>query len=196
MYHSSCSIRILSTLHDRVTGKVLPGAKGGAPRYLDDEEEEELVRWLEGCAEVGCAKTVKEVRSIVGAIVAKKQNLENVPVTHGWWDRFRARHPHLKMRAGESLAYVRAVSSNRKVVDQYFDLLEEILTQNGLKDKPGRIFNLDESGLPLQHHPRKRIAVRGQKHVNVITSGNKTNITVLACVSASGVSIPPMVICI
>ena len=31
-----------STLHDRVTGKVDPGAKVGAPRYLDDEEEEEL----------------------------------------------------------------------------------------------------------------------------------------------------------
>ena len=50
-----------STLHDRLSGKVLPGAVGGAPRYLDDEEEEELVWWLEGCAEVGCAKSVREV---------------------------------------------------------------------------------------------------------------------------------------
>ena len=32
------------TLHDRVSGKVLQGAVGGAPRYLDDEEEEELVK--------------------------------------------------------------------------------------------------------------------------------------------------------
>ena len=37
-----------STLHDRLSGKVLPGAVGGAPRYLDDEEEEELIWWLEG----------------------------------------------------------------------------------------------------------------------------------------------------
>ena len=41
-----------STLHDRVSGKVLPGAVG-------DDEEDELVRWLEGCAEVGCAKHSK-----------------------------------------------------------------------------------------------------------------------------------------
>ena len=85
-----------STLHDRLTGKVLPGAVGGTPRYLDDEEEEELVRWLEGCAEVGCAKSVREVRVIVGAIVARKQNLDHVTVSHGWWDRFHARHPQLR----------------------------------------------------------------------------------------------------
>jgi len=77
-----------STLHDRVTGKVLPGAVGGPPRYLTDEEEEELVRWLEGCAEVGCAKSVREVKGVVGAIVGKKQNLEHATVSHGWWDRF------------------------------------------------------------------------------------------------------------
>ena len=79
-----------STLHDGVSGKVRPGAVGGAPRYLDAGEEEELVRWLEGCAEVGRAKNVREVRAIIGAIVAKKQNVDNVTVSHGWWDRFRA----------------------------------------------------------------------------------------------------------
>lgn len=64
-----------STLHDRLTGKVLPGAVGGAPRYLDDEEEEELVRWLIGCAEIGYAKSIREVRAVVGAIVSKKRKL-------------------------------------------------------------------------------------------------------------------------
>jgi len=183
-----------STLHDHLSGKVLPGAVGGTPRYLDDEEEEELVRWLEGCAEVGCAKSIKEVRAIVGAIVAKKQNTEPVFVSHGWWDRFRARHPHLSLRTGESLAYVHAVSTSRPILDKYFDLLEEVFSQNHLQDRPGRIFNLDESGLLLQHRPGRRIGMKGQRHVNVITSGSKTNITVLACVSASGYALPPMII--
>ena len=46
-------------------------------------EEEELVRWLEGCAEVGCAKSVREVQVIVGAFVAKKLNLDHVTISHG-----------------------------------------------------------------------------------------------------------------
>ena len=60
-----------STLHDRVTGKVDPGAKVGAPRYLDDEEEEELTKFLVGAGSIGYPKTVREVKAIVGAIVAR-----------------------------------------------------------------------------------------------------------------------------
>ena len=52
----------------------MAGAAGGPPRYLNDEEEEELVRWLEGCAEVGCVKSIKEVRAVVG--VTERQEKE------------------------------------------------------------------------------------------------------------------------
>ena len=77
-----------STLHDHVKGKVQLGAGVGAQRYLTDEEEE-VVRWLEGCAKVGCAKSISEVRTVVGAIVAKKLGVDCITVSHGWWDRFR-----------------------------------------------------------------------------------------------------------
>jgi len=86
-----------STLHDRISGRVVPGCRGGAPRYLEDEEEEELVKWLEGCSKIGYAKSVKEVRAIVGGIVARKRGLEHFTVSYGWWDRFRSRHPHLSL---------------------------------------------------------------------------------------------------
>ena len=48
-----------STLHNRISGRVQPDVVSGAPRYLDDIEEEELVRWLEGCAQVGYAKCAR-----------------------------------------------------------------------------------------------------------------------------------------
>lgn len=149
-----------STLHVHVSGKVRPGAGVGLPKYLTDEEEDELVRWLEGCA-----KRVRETRAVVGAIVAKKQRVECAVVSHGWWDRFRKRHPHLTLRAGEALAYRRAIATSPETFRSYFDQLEDILNTNGLRHAPSRIFNADESGIPLQHRPGKRIAVRGQKHV-------------------------------
>ena len=65
---------------------------------------------------------------------------------------------------------------------------------NYLTSRPHLIFNGDETGLPLRHCPGKRVAVSGQKHVHVINSGNKSQISVLACVSASGLALPPMVV--
>ena len=174
-----------STLHDHASGKVHPGAGVGLPKYLTNEEDE-LVKWLEGCAEVGCAKSIRQVRAVVGAIVAKKLGVECAVVSHGWWDRFRQRHPHLTLRAGEALVYLQAVATSPETLTSYFDQLEDILNTNRLRYTPSRIFNADESGIPLCHRPGKRITVRGQKNVIVNTSGNKTQITVLACVSASG----------
>ena len=65
---------------------------------------------------------------------------------------------------------------------------------NQLADKPHLIFNVDETGLPLQHWPGKRVAILGQRHVHVVNSGNKLHISVLACASAAGSTIPLMVV--
>ena len=48
---------------DCISGKVSAGAVSGAPHYLDEDEEKELVKFLYlECAEVGYPKTVEEVR--------------------------------------------------------------------------------------------------------------------------------------
>ena len=94
----------------------------------------------------------------------------------------------------KGFAYCRAVSTNHVVIDKYFDLLEEVLKSNYLTKKPHLIFNADETGMPLQHRPGKRVAVRGQKHVHVVNSGKKEQVTVLACASASGYVLPPMIV--
>ena len=103
-----------STLHDRVSGRVKPGAKPGPSRYLNDEEEEEIVRWIIGCAEVGYAKSVKEVRAVVGAIVANKLGVPNVTISQGWWEKFCKRCPELALRTGEAVAYRRATYFNKQ----------------------------------------------------------------------------------
>ena len=84
--------------------------------------------------------------------------------------------------------------TSRTVIDHYFDLLEETLVENGLKDCPCQIFNMDESGMPLNPKSFKTIHVRGDRNPLAASSGNKSQITVHACVSASGNYLPPMVI--
>ena len=131
--------------------------------------------------------------TIVRAAMVKKGR-EDAPITNGWWDSFMKHHPQLTLRAPEKLAFVRAVMGNKEVIGAYFDLLKETLTKNGLLDNPIAIFNVDEMGMPLDHKPEKAIAKKGARNVIAHTSGDKTNITVIACGSAAGQVIPPMVL--
>ena len=169
------------------------GAKSGPDTYLTPYEEEELVGFLIGCAQIGFARTRKQVMTLVRAAMVKKGR-EDAPITNGWWDSFMKRHPQVILRAPEKLAYVRAIMGNKEVIGAYFDLLEETLTKNGLLDKPGAIFNADETGMPLDHKPEKAIAKKGVRNVTAHTSGDKTSITVITCGSAAGQVIPPMVL--
>ena len=84
--------------------------------------------------------------------------------------------------------------TRKEVIDQYYDLLEETLEENELKDHPAQIYNMDESGMPLDPRPPKVVTKRGQKNICYRVSGKKEQIAVLGCISAIGQSIPPMVI--
>ncbi len=67
-------------------------------------------------------------------------------------------------------------------------------TENELIESPNQIYNVDETGMPLDHRPPKVVAKKGQKKVRCRTSGNKSQITVIGCISATGQAIPPFVI--
>ena len=48
--------------------------------------------------------------------------------------------------------------------------------------------------MPLDPNPTKAIVPRGTKHPRAITTGNKTQITVLACCNAAGFVISPFIV--
>ena len=181
-----------STLHDRVTGRVALKARSGVKRHLSDEEEASLVEYLIGCASVGYAKSGKDVLAIAQQMASTRD--PKVEITRGWWDSFRARHPEVTLRRAEPLSYARATASSPDTINNYFDLLEQTIEANSLSQRPGQIFNCDETGMPLSHKPPKVLAHVGQKHPYAVTSGDRSQITILACASASGYSIPPMVV--
>ena len=81
-------------------------------------------------------------------------------------------------------------SLDPETIKQYFDLLRDALVELGLVNSPAQIYNVDETGMSLDHRPLKR----GQKKVRCHTSGNKSKITVIGCVSVAGQAIPSLVI--
>ena len=140
-----------STLSDWVSGRAEFGSHSGPSRYVTDEEEG-LVNFICGCASMVYAKTKKDILTVVEEIVASK-GYRQVNVSNGWWKAFKQRHLYLTLRTVEKLSYACAVESDPVVIDRYYGLLEETLTENGLRDRPSQIFNCDETGLPLDHTP-------------------------------------------
>ena len=77
---------------------------------------------------------------------------------------------------------------------KYASLLEQTIEKYGLVNDPALIFNIDESGFPLDPKPLKSLFKRGEKNPCSITAGNKSQMTIVACVSAAGQCVPPMVV--
>ena len=181
-----------STLHDRVSGKVDLEGKPGKKPYLSIEEEEELVSFLLKCAEIGYAHTRPQVLSLVQRIVESKDISEHV--SDSWWRRFQERHPILKLRTAMPLSMARGMAMDKQVLDTYFDILESTLVDNGILNNPSCIYNCDETGMPLSPKPLKVVDAVGAKNPSYITGDSKQQITVLACTSAAGAVVPPLVI--
>ena len=175
-----------TTLKDRLSGRVKHGTKPGPRPYLNDQEERALADHLIEAAKIGYGKTRKEVKSIVERVAEEKHCLRGTQVTDGWWTKFLQRQPQLSLRRGDTTAHVRMDSTNREAIEQYFDLLEETLTKHDLSDFPAQIYNMDESGVPLDPCPPNVVAEKGQKRVRYRVSGKKDQITVLGYVNAIG----------
>ena len=68
------------------------------------------------------------------------------------------------------------------------------LLKNGLAHAPLQIYNMDETGMPLNPKPPKGKFKRGSKHTSVASGIGKSHITIVACGNPGGNCLPPMII--
>ena len=183
-----------STLKDRLSGRVVHGVKPGPIPYLSANEERELAYHLLQASAIGYGKTRMDVRCLVESYLKTKGTLKGSCLSNGWWERFLERNPSLSVRSGDSTAFVRFDAVSHENIKAYFDLLKDIYDEHGFEEHPETIYNMDETGVPLSPKPPKVIAKRGAKKVRYRTSGQKSQITVVGCGSASGQVLPPFII--
>ena len=111
------------------------GAIIGPERYLNDTEEEQLVKFLVGAAKIGFPRPKKQVVTIVQASLAKKRgcSVDDIHVTSGWLASFKKRHPMLTLRSGSKLSYRRLLASSPETINAYFDILEEAMQKTSFR---------------------------------------------------------------
>jgi len=183
-----------TTLKDRVKGRVQHGTNPGPRPYLNKDEEEHLADHLTNAAKLGYGKTRKQVKAFAEKVAREKGILRKERITDGWWNKFMKRQDQISLRRADSTAHVRMDSVNNESIKYYYDLLEATLDKDHLNSSPGQIYNMDETGIPLDPRPPNIVAKRGQKKVRYRQSGKKEQISVIGCGNAAGQAIPPMVI--
>ena len=100
----------------------------------------------------------------------------------------------LSLRKGDCTSFASMdAMKKQEELDNYYITLKSVLVENNLMDKPGQIYNVDESGMPLHCSPRV-LAKKGPRKVRYCSSGNKSQVTVVACVNAIGQCLPPFII--
>ena len=113
-----------------------------------------------------------------------------------WVKSFLKRHENLSIRKPEGMSIGRAIGFNREKVMRFYNILQQILFRGDELFIPDEnIFNVDETGVTICHKPQKIIAKKGKKNVATLTSAEKgKTVTIVRCVSGTGVFVPPMMI--
>jgi hypothetical protein len=109
-----------STLNDRWNGT--PTRKEGHAHelLLTAGQEEVLVEWIKVMGRRGILMTTAMIIDHVADIVGHA-------VGESWVKRFKARHPELKVKWSSTLEKCRAASLNPALVNEFYDLLEEVI---------------------------------------------------------------------
>lgn len=186
-----------STISDHVVGRVQPGATPGRKPALPSHIEREMVVKAMDASQKGFGITRRSLM-VKAFQVAKKFNLNhpfrNNAAGKDWFNGLKSRHPDLAIRKPQKVSTSRSRMMNNEVVSSYFKDLGTLLTSNNLINKPKQIWNLDETGISLEHTPQNVIAKKGAHQIPGRVSCAKENISVSACVNANGESLPPMII--
>ena len=81
-----------------------------------------------------------------------KFNNENRQLsTKSYYKFLERRDKELKLVKPRKLTSNRAAALKTEAIDRYFEEHERVMTKYGLQDKPHLIYNLDETGLQLEH---------------------------------------------
>ena len=102
---------------------------------------------------------------------------ENGP-SEKWWRGFKACHPQLLLLRADVLDRECSSNSNIYVVRDYFKLLDKVLFDNDLKQRPDLVYNCEETATDLNKSTQRVIVPVRQKHAHLRDMGATQYISV------------------
>ncbi|KAL7304258.1 hypothetical protein TKK_0003062 [Trichogramma kaykai] len=178
-----------STIRARRSGKYTNNKPGARPVFTE-EEESELVQWIDCSSEKGNPVTKKLLTDCV-EVICKKTNKPNRFTNHkpgrSWHTGFKNRNRDVVVRKPGKVSMRRAQVTLKSVRSWYLQIKTHLEGRGLLNISPERIWNCDEAGFSLNPTPTNVLATTGCKNVyKVVGANEKENVNVLMIVNAAG----------
>jgi len=181
-----------ASLRHKLSGRVDPEAVHSGPQPMFSQEEEhhfaEHLKFMALCGYGYSRAEVVDMASEYAVCLGKRDAQQ--PLSLKWFRGFMSRWPELKVLKPRGLEFQRAKATTVDCVSKYYRELGSILDKYSLKDRPERIYNVDEKGLSTSHTPPSVVSGCEFKP-QAVTSASRSLITVIGCGNALGHSIPP-----
>ncbi|CAF3192699.1 unnamed protein product, partial [Rotaria sp. Silwood2] len=115
--------------------------------------------------------------------------------TYDWLRSFLSRHSNLVLKNSTPIDKSRAKVTASQV-NEWFNLLTKVINDNDLANRPGQIYNADETGFSDTTGSSKVLVHRGTSNAYKIEggTGGKSFTSVLICASATGHILAPFVV--
>ncbi|KAF6207286.1 hypothetical protein GE061_018527 [Apolygus lucorum] len=112
-----------------------------------------------------------------------------------WYLAFMKRNPAITLKKPEHLQKARKKARDPFVVYQFFGSVKKVYMSSHIDENCGRlIFNADESGFANDPSRLRAIGEKGKPLQRVSDGSGRDATTVLACISASGDALPPLIV--
>jgi hypothetical protein len=184
-----------STLNHCAHGRPSREDKARSQQYLTPAEEKALARYLERMADMGYPIPIKHVRSLAFIIARRRSTTDEAitPPGKNWPKAFERRQPSLTSRKVKAVDWNRHDNSIYDKVIHWFDVIGKVFQDPDIRSE--NVFNMDEIGVMLSMLCSVKVLVGKNDSRNYRGAGVKrTMVTAIECVSASGRSLPPLII--
>lgn len=170
----------------------------GKQTKLGSQLQNLLVELLASISDIGFSLTRSETLGVVNTYIKQNKKQALFPASgpsKEWYKSFMNRHcDKLNSKYSNNMPLNRALAMNPSLFDYWFRMLKEIYEKYDLNDKPTHIFNCDESGFTSSSGHALVVCRKSGKALRLATSNEKNMTTILACIGADGVHMPPHIL--
>uniref|UniRef100_A0A2H1WZ62 SFRICE_041149 n=1 Tax=Spodoptera frugiperda TaxID=7108 RepID=A0A2H1WZ62_SPOFR len=100
----------------------------------------------------------------------------------------------LSIKKPQAVEIARKKAADPFILQEFYDIVEKVIKELGLENKPERIYNIDETSYCSDPQKTKVVGLKGFPSTRTTSSAGKTNTTVLIASNAAGGKGPPIII--